>query len=154
MESFPIPFYFNRFEMLHIPIHKDYAALLSNAKNIAVVGLSPKEGRPSNDVARYLLGAGYTIFPVNPGQESILGMQCYPNLHSVPAPIDIVNIFRRSSEVMPVVEAAVAIGATTVWMQEGIVNVEAARFAEEHGLQVVMDRCIKIDHMNLAPAAR
>ena len=139
--------------MLHIPSHKDYSAILTSAKNIAVVGLSPKAARPSNDVARYLIGVGYTVYPVNPGQDSILGLKCYPSLDALSASIDIVNIFRRPSEVLPIVEAAVEIGASTVWMQEGIVNTEAADYAEAHGLQVVMDRCIKIDHMNLAPIA-
>jgi len=140
--------------MLHIPAHKDYSALLHNAKSIAVVGLSPKAARPSNDVARYLIEAGYTVYPVNPGQDSILGLRCYPNLQAIPDPVDVVNIFRRSTEVLPIVQAAVEIGASTVWMQEGVVNAEAASYAEARGLEVVMDRCIKIDHMNLAPIAR
>lgn len=140
--------------MLHIPTHKDYSALLHDAKSIAVVGLSPKVKRPSNDVARYLIEAGYTVYPVNPGQEFILGLRCYPNLQAIPDPVDVVNIFRRSTEVLPIVQAAVAIGASTVWMQEGVINAEAAQYAEEHGLDVVMDRCIKIDHLNLPARAR
>lgn len=141
--------------MFNIPrYNKDHSTILSNARSIAIVGLSPKQERPSNDVAQYLIKAGYTVYPVNPGQDSILGLKCYPSLYDIPDPIDIVNIFRRSSEVLPIVEAAVGIGASTVWMQEGIVNNEAADYAEEHGLQVVMDRCIKIDHMNLVPVAR
>jgi predicted CoA-binding protein len=93
--------------------------------------------------------AGYTIIPVNPGQERILGLPCYPNLRAVPRPVDMVDIFRRQEEVLPIVEDAIAIGAKYIWMQEGIVNEEAAARAEKAGLVVVMDRCTMIDHMNL-----
>ncbi|KAB2889517.1 MAG: CoA-binding protein [Desulfobulbaceae bacterium] len=126
--------------------HTEVAGLLRRARTIAIVGLSPKETRPSNMVGRYLLNAGYTIFPVNPGQSEILGLQCYPDLRSIPEHIDIVDIFRRSEEVMPVVMEAVRIGAGAVWMQLGIVNQEAAEYARQHGLIAVMDRCIKVDH--------
>jgi len=123
--------------------------ILTDSKTIAVVGLSPKPNRPSHQVAAYLMDAGYTVIPVNPGQEVILGRTCYPNLRAVPTPIDMVDIFRRPEEVVPVVEEAVAIGAKYIWMQEGIINNEAAAKAEAAGLEVIMDRCTKIDHMNL-----
>lgn len=116
---------------------------------VAVVGLSPKPERPSHDVARYLLRQGFTVIPVNPGQEEILGLPCYPSLLEIGRPVDIVVIFRRSDQVGPVVEAAVAMGAGTVWMQEGIVNREAAARAAAAGLTVIMDRCIKTDHQQL-----
>ncbi len=123
--------------------------LLRLARTIAIVGLSPKENRPSNAVGRYLLTAGYTVYPVNPGQTEILHQQCYPSLSAIPAKIDIVDIFRRPEEVLPFVEEAVLIGAAAVWMQLGIVNHQAAEYARRNGLTVIMDRCIKIDHSNL-----
>ncbi len=124
--------------------------LLTTSRTIAVVGLSPKESRPSNMVARYLLEAGYTIIPVNPGQKEILGLPCYPNLASIPGPVDIVDIFRRSEDVPPIVAEAIAIGARAVWMQEGVIHAEAARTAKAAGLLVVMDRCLKTVHHGLA----
>ena len=132
--------------MINIPIHIDYRSLLSSARNIAVVGLSPREERPSNMVARYLIAVGYRVYPVNPGQSSILGLPCYGRLQDIPDTIDIVNIFRRSENVYPVVEAAVAIRAKAVWMQQGIINLEAADLAEKNGMTVIMDRCIKVEH--------
>jgi predicted CoA-binding protein len=95
--------------------------------------------------------AGYVIIPVNPGQDTILGLTCYPDLRAIPAAaaVDLVDIFRRSETVLPIVEDAIGIGAKFIWMQEGIVNIEAAAKAEAAGLTVIMDRCTKIDHMNL-----
>ena len=123
--------------------------LLTTARTIAVVGLSPKESRPSNMVARYLIEAGYTVIPVNPGQEKILGLPCYPDLASIPGSVDIVDIFRRSEDVPPIVAEAIAIGAKAIWMQEGVIHAEAARTAKAAGLTVVMDRCIKTLHHDL-----
>ena len=123
--------------------------ILNDSRIIAVVGLSPKPHRPSHQVACYLMEAGYTIIPVNPGQDSILGLPCYPSLRAIPGTVDLVDIFRRQDKVLPIVDDAIAIGAKYIWMQEGIVNVEAAALAEAAGLVVVMDRCTKIDHMNL-----
>lgn len=123
--------------------------ILQSARVIAVVGFSPKENRPSHMVGRYLMAAGFTVYPVNPGVSEILGHVCYPDLASLPGPVDVVDIFRRSEDVLPVVKSAIAIGAKVIWMQQGIVNDEAASFAEKAGLQVVMDRCIKIDHAHL-----
>lgn len=123
--------------------------LLKNSKTIAVVGLSPKKDRPSFMVAAYLIKAGYTVIPVNPGQTEILGQPCYPSLSAIPVAVDIVDIFRRSEDIPPVVEEAIRIGARAVWMQQGIVHDEAAAKAAAAGLTVVMDKCLKIEHANL-----
>ena len=123
--------------------------ILEESRTIAVVGLSPKPQRPSHRVACYLMAAGYTVIPVNPGQDTILGLPCYPDLRAVPAGVDLVDIFRRPEAVLPVVEDAIAIGARFIWMQQGIVNREAAAKAEAAGLIVIMDRCTMVDHMNL-----
>lgn len=136
-------------QMLNIQDRAGQRTLLQEAKTIAVVGLSPKEVRPSNMVARYLIDAGYDVIPVNPGRDSILGLRCYPNLSEIPVAVDIVDIFRRSEDVYPIVEEAVKIGAVAVWMQQGIVHQEAADLARENGLIVIMDRCIKTDHRDL-----
>lgn len=137
--------------MLKIDKYSDYKFLLNSSKTIAVVGLSPKEARPSNMVARYLMSVGYTIIPVNPGQSDILGCFCYGSLLDIPVKVDIVNIFRRSADVYPVVQDAIAIGAKAVWMQQGISHVEAQDLALANGLEVIADRCIKVDHMQLFP---
>jgi predicted CoA-binding protein len=123
--------------------------ILKDSKIIAVVGLSPKPHRPSHQVASYLMEVGYSIIPVNPGQDTILGQTCYPNLRAIPVPVDMVDIFRRSEEVLPIVDDAIDIGARFIWMQEGVVNEVAAAKAEAAGITVIMDRCTKIDHMNL-----
>jgi predicted CoA-binding protein len=135
--------------MLNIPDTQELRDLLREVKTIAVVGLSPKEARPSNMVARYLIESGYTVIPVNPGQTSILDRTCYSSLDEIPVSVDLVDVFRRSEEVYPIVEAAVKIGAKGVWMQQGIKNIQAADYARSNGLKVVMDRCIKVDHQNL-----
>lgn len=124
--------------------------ILQNTKTIAVVGLSPKPGRPSNQVASYLKAAGYTIIPVNPGQDTLLGLICYPDLKAIPEPVDMVDIFRRPEHVLPVVKEAISIRAKVVWMQSGIINEEAVKLAEEAGLTVIMDRCTMVDHMDLS----
>lgn len=116
-------------------------------RTIAVVGFSPKENRPSNQVGRYLMHAGFQVIPVNPGHEEICGLKCYPDLLSIPVPVDVVDIFRRSEDVLPVVQEAIIIQAKVVWMQQGIINDEAAALAEKAGLLVIMDRCLKVDHM-------
>ncbi|MBW2471988.1 MAG: CoA-binding protein [Deltaproteobacteria bacterium] len=123
--------------------------ILRDSKSIAVVGLSPKPHRPSHQVALYLMEAGYTIIPVNPGHDELLGLPCYPSLRAIPLQVDMVDIFRRLETILAIVEDAVAIGARFIWMQEGIINEEAAAIAKAAGLSVVMDRCTKIDHMNL-----
>ena len=113
--------------------------ILSNSRTIAVVGLSADPGRPSHYVARYLQQQGYRIIPVNPLVEEVLGEKSYPDLKSVPVPIDMVDIFRRPEHVVPVVEQAIEVGAKYIWMQDGVVNEEAAALAEAAGLSVVMD---------------
>jgi predicted CoA-binding protein len=125
---------------------KKIREILARSQRIAVVGLSPKPARPSNQVAAYLLQAGYEVIPVNPGHEQILGRACYPDLLSVPGPIDLVDIFRRPEEVLPVVRAAIDKQVKAVWMQQGIINEEAAALAEQEGIAVIMDRCIMVDH--------
>ena len=123
--------------------------ILNSSRVVAVVGLSPKPDRPSYGVASYLKGKGYKIIPVNPRAEEILGVPSYPDLSSIPEPVDVVDIFRRSEEVPAIVEEAIEIGAKAVWMQEGVINDEAATRAEEAGLRVVMDRCMLKEHQKL-----
>jgi predicted CoA-binding protein len=122
--------------------------ILQKAKIIAVVGLSANPGRPSFGVASYMQAQGYRTVPVNPNYSKILDEPCYPSLLALPKAIkvDIINIFRRSDAVMPVVEEGIRIGAETIWMQEGVINHEAATTAERAGLFVVMNRCIMRDH--------
>jgi uncharacterized protein len=120
--------------------------LLRSSRVIAVVGLSSKKFRASHGVAEYMQKQGYRIIPVNPNETEVLGEKAYARLEDVPGHIDIVDIFRRSEFVKPVVESAIRIGAAAVWMQEGVVNEAAARKAREAGLTVVMDRCILKEH--------
>jgi predicted CoA-binding protein len=129
------------------------ADILHSARTIAVVGLSGKRYRPSYGVAEYMQRAGYRIIPVNPMESSVLGEQAYPDLDSVPEPVDLVDIFRRSEFVPEIVEAAIRKGAKAIWMQEGVIHEAAAARAEAAGLAVVMDRCILKDHRRLAYAS-
>lgn len=123
--------------------------ILEHHKVVAMVGLSPKEDRPSHHVARYLLAHGYTVIPVNPGQREILGQTCYPDLNSIPVRVDMVDVFRNAADVPPIAADAIAIGAKSLWLQLGIVHQEAAETAAVAGLEVVMDRCPKIEHARL-----
>lgn len=123
--------------------------ILRTSRTIAVVGLSSRRFRPSYGVAEYMKRAGYRIIPVNPAEAEILGETCYPDLDSVPGPIDIVDIFRRPEFVPEIVEAAIRKGARAIWMQEGVYHEEAARRAEAAGIAVAMDRCILKDHRRL-----
>ncbi len=133
------------------PSDQDMAGLLRSARVFAVVGASPKPDRPVFGVMQRLLDTGYEIVPVNPGQAggSILDRKVYATLADVPAPIDVVDIFRASDAALDVVKAAIRekarLGITAVWMQIGVVNEDAARLAEDAGLTVVMDRCPKIE---------
>jgi predicted CoA-binding protein len=127
--------------------------ILHESHTIAVVGLSSKRYRPSYGVAEYMKRSGYRIIPVNPNETEVLGERCYPDLDSIPEPVDIVDIFRRSEFVPEIVEAAIRIGAKMVWMQEDVYHEPAARRAREAGLEVVMDRCILKDHRRLAYAS-
>ena len=124
-------------------------AILKDFKMVAVVGLSPKPERPSFRVAQYLKEHGYQIVPVNPGQKEILGEKCYPNLKEIPFPIEVVDIFRNMEAIPAIVDEAIAVGAKVVWMQQGLVDPNSARKAQEAGLQVVMDRCMKVEHAQL-----
>jgi predicted CoA-binding protein len=127
--------------------------ILHSCRTIAVVGLSSKRFRPSYGVAEYLKRSGYRIIPVNPNETEVLGERSYPDLESIPEPVDLVDIFRRSEYVPEIVETAIRIGAKAVWMQEGVIHEAAAQRAEEAGLAVVMDRCILKDHRRLAYAS-
>ena len=118
------------------------ARILEGTRTIAVVGLSSDTWRPSHSVSEYMQRAGYRILPVNPNESAVLGEQAYTTLERLPERIDLVNIFRRSEFVRPVVESAIRIGAKAVWMQEGVEDEAAAQLAREAGLLVVMDRCI------------
>lgn len=131
------------------PTDDEILEILTGAKTIAVVGFSSKPERPSHRVAKFLKDAGYRIYPINPNIEETLGEKVYASLEKVPAGIDIVDIFRASDKVLPVVEAAIRVGARVVWMQEGVVNEEAARKAREAGLKVVMDRCTMQEYRRL-----
>ena len=123
--------------------------ILNSSRVVAVVGLSAKPDRPSYRVADYLKTQGYRIIPVNPAESEILGELCYPDLASVPESVDVVDIFRHSEEVLPIVKEAIRIGAKAVWMQEGVINEEAAARTREAGLMVVMDKCMLKEHRKL-----
>ncbi|HTT34975.1 MAG TPA: CoA-binding protein [Thermoplasmata archaeon] len=131
-------------------------AVLERARTIAVVGLSDKPERDSNEVARYLKAQGYRVVPVNPILSEVLGERSYPSLAAIPAgtPIDIVDIFRRSDQVPPVVDEALARGVGFVWMQLGVENPAAAAAAAARGVPVVMDRCIMQEHRRLRIAPK
>ncbi|MDD5617105.1 MAG: CoA-binding protein [Candidatus Methanoperedens sp.] len=118
-------------------------------KTIAVVGISDNPERPSNFVAKFLEEHGYKIIPVNPTLTEWEGKKCYPNLLSIPVKVDVVDIFRRPEAIPPIVDEAIAIKANVVWMQEGIVNEEAAAKARAAGIEVVMDRCMKKEYIRL-----
>ena len=119
-------------------------------RRIAVVGLSSQAKKPSHFVPKYLQENGYIIIPVNPRTEgAILGETVYPNLHTIPSPVDIVNIFRPPEDVSPIVEEAIIKEVKVIWMQEGIVNNAAAKRAQEAGLQVIMDRCMMRVHRTM-----
>ncbi len=125
---------------------EDIEKILRESKTIAVVGLSDDPDRPSHRVAAYLKGHGYRIIPVNPNIAEALGEKAYPNLLSIPVPVDVVQIFRRPEHVPQIVEEAITIKAKAVWMQEGIVHEEAAQKAKAAGLSVVMDKCMYKEH--------
>ena len=125
------------------------AKILNEYSTVAVVGVSPNPRRPSCKVASYLTRHGYHVIPVNPRAKEILGKASYPNLSSIPGKVEVVDIFRRSEEVTPIVDEAIRIGAKVVWMQEGIINEEAAAKARDAGLLVVMDKCMRKEHIRL-----
>ena len=120
--------------------------ILKEFRKVAIVGASPNKDRPSYKVFSYLTENGYNVIPVNPAVEQISGKKCYPDISSIPEKVDIVDIFRKSEDVLAIVAEAIKIGAKVVWMQEGVINEEAAKKAREAGLLVVMDRCMKKEH--------
>lgn len=131
----------------------DIQSILTSFRHIAVVGISDRPDRPSYSVARYLMQAGYTIYPVNPMIGEVLGLKCWPSLSAIPEEkrkkVEIVNIFRKPADVPPVVDEAIAIGAKVIWMQLGITNDVAAKHAQQAGLSVVQNRCIAVEHQQL-----
>ncbi|MBL8821304.1 MAG: CoA-binding protein [Planctomycetia bacterium] len=127
----------------------DTKQLLQNTRTIAVVGMSDKPHRASHHVAAYMKAQGYRIIPVNPTLTSVLGERCYPTLRDIPEPVDMVDVFRKSDAVPSIVDDAIAIGAKSVWMQEGVIHQDAADQASDAGLLVVMDRCILKEHERL-----
>jgi len=132
----------------------DEEAILRTCRTLAVVGLSPRAERPSHRVASYLKEQGYTIVPINPQVGEILGEVVYPDLMSVPGPVDVAVVFRRSDGLADVVDQAIAVGARAVWMQEGVVDQQAAAKARAAGLLVVMDKCMRKEHLRLAHQER
>lgn len=123
--------------------------ILKNNHTIAVVGLSADWYRPSYFAAKYMQEHGFRVIPVNPKYDEILGEKCYPNLKAIPEPVDIVDVFRKPEDCVPIAQDAVAIGAKVLWLQLGVVNEEAAHIAQAGGLEVVMDRCVKIEYARL-----
>jgi predicted CoA-binding protein len=128
---------------------EEIATLLRSARTIAVVGLSDKPDRPSHAVAAYMQRHGYRIIPINPAASEILGEKSYSRLQDVPEKIDIVDVFRRSDAVPEIVDAAIAVGAKAVWLQEGVVHEAATAKARAAGLAAVVDRCILKEHLRL-----
>ena len=125
------------------------AKILNQYRTVAIVGASPDPERASYKVAGYLTEHGYEVIPVNPNVQEILGKTSYPDLSSIPEKVEVVDIFRKSGEVMPIVEEAIKIGAKVVWMQEGVINEKAAAKARDAGLLVVMDKCMLKEHQRL-----
>ncbi len=123
--------------------------ILKEYRTIAVVGLSADWYRPSYFAAKYMQEHGFRIIPVNPKYDTILGETCYPDLRSIPEPVEIVDVFRKPADCAPIAHDAVAIGAKVLWLQIGVVNDEARQIAEAGGLEVVMDRCVKIEYARL-----
>ena len=129
--------------------HSETIQSIFQMKSIAVVGMSPKPERPSHYVAMYMKEKGYDIIPVNPGHKKIAGMTCYPSLLEIPYKIDVVDVFRRPEHVLPIAELAVEICAKALWLQDTIINVEAAEIAEKAGLLVVMNDCMLRRHRQI-----
>lgn len=129
-------------------------SILRDSHTIAVVGLSADTQRPSHEVAQYLQEHGFRIVPVNPQYTEVLGETCYPDLPSIPFPVDLVDVFRKPQDCVPIARDAVAIGARALWLQLGVSNEEAQRIAAAAGLTVVADRCVKIEHARLFGQSR
>jgi len=124
--------------------------ILQGSKKIAIVGLSPKEERDSNKVAKYLMGQGYEIVPVNPGQKEILGKECYKSLKEIPFRVDMADLFLNPVRIPSIVDQAIEIGVKVIWMQLGVVHNDAAERAREAGIRVVMNKCTKIEHKKIS----
>ena len=139
-----------RFDGVNAPALDAADRILRRARTIAVVGLSPDPRRPSHGVARYLQRAGYRIIPVNPHVHDVLGETAYASLREVPGRVDVVDVFRRSQFVGPIVDEAIAIKAAAVWLQDGVIDEQAAERARAAGLDVVMDDCMMRRHAALA----
>lgn len=123
--------------------------ILAEARTLAVVGLSANWNRPSNFAAKYMQEHGYRVIPVNPAYQEVLGERCYATLEEIPERVDLVDCFRATAEILPIARSAIAIGAKVLWQQIGVLNLEAARLARAAGLDVVLDRCVKIEHARL-----
>ena len=123
--------------------------ILREYRTVAVVGLSPEWHRPSYFAAKYLQEHGYRIIPVNPRSAEILGERCYASLLEIPEKVDMVDVFRRTADVLPIAQQAVQIGARCLWQQIGVLNLEADKLTREAGLDSVMDRCVKIEHARI-----
>ena len=124
----------------------DIITKILKMKTIAVVGFSPKKERPSHYVSMYMKDNGYDVIPVNPGHKEIAGMTCYPDLESIPEQVDVVDIFRRSEFVLPIVDSGISMGAKAIWMQDHVFHEDAAQKAKDAGLLVIMDNCMLRQH--------
>ena len=131
------------------PPSDEIIEILRKCRTIAVVGISPKESRDSNRVARYLMEQGYEMIPVNPGQREILGKPCFRTLGDIPFPVDMADLFLNPTRVPSVVQQAIDKGVRAIWMQEGVVHNESAQKARKMGIRVVMNKCIKKEHMKM-----
>lgn len=135
--------------MFQNPDDASLVLLFRRVQRIAVVGLSPDPSRPSYEVAQNLLNWGYTVLPVRPDAQPVLGQTAYPSLSAVPGPVDLVDIFRKAEDLGPIIDEAIALKLPALWIQLGIVNEAAAQRARDAGLLVVMDRCIKLEYLRL-----
>ena len=133
------------------PTPDQIRSLLREVKTIAVVGLSPRAERPSYRVSRAMQGFGYRIMPVRPAVTEVLGEKAYARLSDIPFPVDLVDVFRNADEVGPIVDECIALGVKRLWLQDGVVNEEAARKARAAGITVVMDRCVWRDYLDFIP---
>lgn len=140
-----------RLMLFNNPSMEMIRSLLLNIRSIAVVGLSPKQGRPSHTVSAAMQRFGYRIIPVRPALEEVLGEKAYPDLYALPEKPDLVNVFRAPEHVGPIVDACLELGIRAIWLQDGVINEAAAEKARDEGMTVVMDRCIYRDYLQLIP---
>ena len=139
--------------MFQNPSDDEMRALLERTKTVAVVGLSPNAARPSHRIAKRLQEWGYRVIPVRPAVSEVLGERAYARLSDIPDRVDLVDVFRATDEIGPIVDECIALGLPAIWIQQGIVNEPAAERARAAGMTVVMDRCIAVDHRRLVAAA-